>query len=181
MLINQKSILFPVKIADAEYIASYSAKLTKGEEQLLITRDCRLYLTDGNGGFLEFKTINSGITLKEVQDIVDELNNRVNDKFLEVDNEISTINTNIDLITTNINRIISDVNLKFEGYVTKEEHDSKVQELKNLISQETHNNRNVLDKFSDDNGTPLYDGKKIIADFNLNSLPTFGIGGDTNG
>ena len=43
-------------------------------------------------------------------------------------------------------------------------------------------NRDVLDKFSEnENGMLLYNGKKIISDFSLDSLPTFGIGGNANG
>lgn len=144
MLIKSKSILFPVKIADTEYVESYSAKLINGEEQLIITRDCRLYLTDGNGGYTEFKTINSGVTLLEVQKLIDVLNEELSSK---VDG------TNLDLET-----------------------------ITNKISEETHDNREVLNKFSEDKtGTPLYNGKKIIADFSLDTLPTFGIGGNNNG
>ena len=188
MHIKGKSLLFPVKIADTEYVASYSAKLVNGEEQLIITRDCGLYLTDGQGGYTEFKTINAGITLLEVQDLINKLDEKLSEK-------INDTNTDLNTITNTINQLIADINLKFEGYVTKEDYDKKIAEydgkiveydsdielLKEKITAETHSNREVLDKFSEnENGMPLYNGKKIIADFSLDTLPTFGIGGDGN-
>lgn len=200
MKIKGKSLLFPVKIADSEYVKSYSEKLINGEEQLIITRDCGLYLTDGQGGYIEFKTINAGITLLEVQELLDNLNTELSDKITSLDTklskEIDDINSNINTITNTINQLITDINLKFEGYVTKEDYNKKVEEydgkiieydtdiksLKDSIAAEVHINRDILDKFSEsDDGTPLYNGKKIIADFSLDTLPTFGIGGDTNG
>ena len=189
MHIKGKSLLFPVKIADTEYVASYSAKLVNGEEQLIITRDCRLYLTDGKGGYTEFKTINSGVTLLEVQNLINELDEKVS-------GYIDNINTDLDTITNTINQLITNINLKFEGYVTKEdynkkiaeydgkivEYDSNIELLKEKITAETHTNRDVLDKFSEnENGMLLYNGNKIISDFSLDSLPTFGIGGNANG
>lgn len=52
------SVEFPIKIGNDSNVASYSAKLVAGEEQLLVTREGNLYLTDGNGGYIEaFNTI----------------------------------------------------------------------------------------------------------------------------
>jgi hypothetical protein len=45
----------PVKIGDDANVPAYAAKLTQGEEQLLVSRQGNLYLTNGHGGFLSFK------------------------------------------------------------------------------------------------------------------------------
>lgn len=42
---------FPVKIGNEADVAEFSASLIAGEEQLLITREGKLYLTNGNGGY----------------------------------------------------------------------------------------------------------------------------------
>ena len=157
MLIKGKSILFPVKITETKYVASYSAKLVNGEEQLIITRDCRLYLTDGKGGYIEFKSINSGVTLLEVQNFINDLNEELSGKINETNNDLDTL-------TNTVNQLISDTNLKFDGYITKEEYEAKIQsydnkiveydkaikDLKESINNENHTNRDVLDKFSED-------------------------------
>lgn len=178
MHIKGKSLLFPVKIADTEYVASYSAKLVNGEEQLIITRDCGLYLTDGKGGYTEFKTINAGITLLEVQDLINKLNEKLSKK-------IDNINTDLDTITNTINQLITDINLKFEGYVTKEdynkkiaeydgkivEYDSNIELLKEKITAETHVNRDVLDKFNvNDNNKLTWNDSILYTEENINAL-----------
>ena len=162
MLIKGKSILFPVKITETKYVASYSAKLVNGEEQLIITRDCRLYLTDGKGGYIEFKSINSGVTLLEVQKLIDKLDEKLT-------NEINDTNNDLDTLTSTINQLIADINLKFENYVTAEQ-------LNEVAEDAKHTNRNTLDKLSQDAvGNLLYDGKKIASGkISLKTLPTFG-------
>ena len=46
---SKKSFDFPIKIGNEINVASYASKLTNGEEQLLITREGGLHLTDGAG------------------------------------------------------------------------------------------------------------------------------------
>lgn len=43
---------FPIKIGNEEDVKDYSNSLIGGEEQLLITREGKLYLTDGNGDYI---------------------------------------------------------------------------------------------------------------------------------
>ena len=124
---------------------------------------------------------------------IKELNNVINE---ELSSKVDGTNLDLETITNTINQLILDINSKFESYVTKEDYNKKVEAydgkiieydtdikfLKDSIAAEVHINRDILDKFSEnDDGTPLYNGKKIIADFSLDTLPTFGIGGDTNG
>lgn len=116
----------PVKIGDRERVESYSKTLVDGQEQLLITRDCSLFITDGKGGYLEFKTINSGMTREEIEKLI-------NDLSTEVLSKVDDINIKLDATASNINSLINDINLKFKGYVTKEEYDTKIQEIENKL------------------------------------------------
>lgn len=149
MHIKGKSLLFPVKIADTEYVASYSAKLVNGEEQLIITRDCRLYLTDGKGGYTEFKTINTGITRDDVEKIVKELQSNTND-------DIDSINQ----LISNIQNILKQSQDEIDDLKDKTDNSNK--EINVLKEKAEHDNRDVLDNFTENiNGKLLYKNKPI--------------------
>jgi len=154
----------PVKIGDYERVASYSGGLTKGEEQLLVTRDLKIFLTDGKGGYLEFKSINSGITLDEVNQKLKDLDNKMSDKISDLDgkssNDIKTLKDAVDALS-----------LKFSGYVTTEDFDDLKTKVESNTTLATHDNREVLDKFSvDKDENPLFNGKKIVADFDTSGI-----------
>ncbi|AGF59622.1 uncharacterized protein (DUF427 family) [Clostridium saccharoperbutylacetonicum] len=154
----------PVKIGDYERVASYSGSLTKGEEQLLVTRDLKFFLTDGKGGYLEFKSINSGITFDEVNQKLKELDNNISDKISDLDSknskDIKTLNDAVDALS-----------LKFSGYVTTEDFDNLKTKVESNTTLATHDNREVLDKFSvDKDDNPLFNGKKIVADFDTSGI-----------
>lgn len=53
--IKDKSFKFPMKIGDESRVVEYAKTLVNGEEQLLLTRNGKMYLTNGAGGFLEYK------------------------------------------------------------------------------------------------------------------------------
>lgn len=50
---------FPVKVGDAADVLDYAAALIGGEEQLLITREGKLYLTKGDGTYIECSKVSS--------------------------------------------------------------------------------------------------------------------------
>jgi hypothetical protein len=154
----------PVKIGDYERVVSYSGSLTKGEEQLLVTRDLKFFLTDGKGGYLEFKSINSGITLDEVNQKFKDLDNKMSDKISDLDdkssNDIKTLKDAVDALS-----------LKFSGYVTTEDFEDLKTKIESNTTLATHDNREVLDKFSvDKDDNPLFNGKKIVADFDTSGI-----------
>ncbi|MDF2885421.1 MAG: hypothetical protein K0R54_5995 [Clostridiaceae bacterium] len=154
----------PVKIGDYERVASYSEGLTKGEEQLLVTRDLKFFLTDGKGGYLEFKSINSGITLDEVNQKLKDLDNKISDEISDLDDksskDIKTLKDAVDALS-----------LKFSGYVTTEDFEDLKTKIESNTTLATHDNREVLDKFSvDKDDNPLFNGKKIVADFDTKRL-----------
>jgi len=110
----------PVKIGDYDRVESYAQSLTKGEEQLLITRNCKFYLTDGKGGYLEFKTINSGITLDEVTQ------------------KIYDLNTNLSSDIADLESVVTNLGLKFDKYITQSEFEqlsASVSELDTNINE----------------------------------------------
>jgi cell division protein FtsL len=154
----------PVKIGDYERVASYSEGLTKGEEQLLVTRDLKFFLTDGKGGYLEFKSINSGITLDEVNQKLKDLDNKISDEISDLDDksskDIKTLKDAVDALS-----------LKFSGYVTTEDFEDLKTKIESNTTLATHDNREVLDKFSvDKDDNPLFNGKKIVADFDTSGI-----------
>ena len=54
---------FPIKVGDSSGIDTYASTLIGGEEQLLITRDGKQYLTKGDGTKIEITDI---ITVSEL-------------------------------------------------------------------------------------------------------------------
>lgn len=180
---NQYVVLkSPVKIGDYDRVDSYSKSLVKGEEQLLVTRDCKFFLTDGNGGYLEFKTINSGITLDEVTQMVNNLNTsltqNITDRNTDLSKSISDLDTKIenqlnlannDIAT--LKETVTNLGLEFNSYVTQEEFDNLSATVTSTTELATHDNRDTLDKFSEDSdGNPLYNSKKIVADFDTSGI-----------
>lgn len=114
--IPKNNIRFPVKIGDESRVATYSATLLNGEEQLLVTRDGRFYLTDGNGGFTPFKT-NSSYTTQEVDSKINILNQTDTDIKNDIISFKQTVNDSISILDnqatiheTDINNIKIDIN-----------------------------------------------------------------------
>lgn len=152
--VPKNDIRFPVKIGEESKVAIYSATLLEGEEQLLVTRDGKFFLTDGKGDFFPFKT-NEVYTIKEIDD-----------KF--------TINTGIlnQKIETLTNDVVS-LAIEFDDYLKKSDFDTfklntdnniyiidaKLIELDELG---THSNRDILDLLSKDvDGNLLFNGTKL--------------------
>lgn len=48
---------FPVKVGNESHVDAYAKTLTKGEEQILVTREGGLYLTNGTGGYISVGTV----------------------------------------------------------------------------------------------------------------------------
>ena len=60
---------FPIKVGDESNVKNYASTLTNGEEQLLISRDGKLYLTVGDGSYKEIsggKAEGSNISTKSL-------------------------------------------------------------------------------------------------------------------
>ncbi len=151
----------PVKIGDYERVASYSGSLTKGEEQLLVTRDLKFFLTDGKGGYLEFKSINSGITVDEVTQKLNDLDNKLSD-------EISDLDTKTSGDTKTLKDAVDALSLKFSGYVTTTDFNSLKAQVESNTTLAVHDNRKVIDKFSEGtDGLPLYGGAAVYTGYTL--------------
>lgn len=147
----------PVKIGSYERVASYAGSLTKGEEQILVTRDLKFFLTDGKGGYLEFKSINSGITVDETIQKLNDLNSSLSKNIEDLDTK-----TNNQIIS--LHDAVDALNLKFDGYVTTTEFNNLKAQVESNTTIATHTNRDTLDKFSEDtSGNPLFNGTKIVA------------------
>ena len=58
----------PVKIGDKENVQAYAATLTEGQEQLLVTRDGSMFITDGQGGYKKTKASSDEINLSDYLD-----------------------------------------------------------------------------------------------------------------
>ncbi len=151
----------PIKIGDYERVASYSGSLTKGEEQLLVTRDLKFFLTDGKGGYLEFKSINSGITVDEVTQKLNDLDNKLSD-------EISDLDTKTSGDTKTLKDAVDVLSLKFSGYVTTTDFNSLKAQVESNTTLAVHDNRKVIDKFSEGtDGLPLYGGAAVYTGYTL--------------
>lgn len=163
--INKDSIGFPVKIGNASRIAAYAAQLIHGEEQLLITRDCKLYLTDGRGGYKPFDTINSGITRDDVEKIVKELQSNTDDDIDSINQLISNIQDILEQSQDEIDNL-------------KDKTNNSNEEINVLKEKAEHDNRDVLDNFTENiNGKLLYKNKPIESEngkFSVKTLPSFG-------
>lgn len=75
---------FSIKIGDSNNIINYAATLTNGEEQLLITRDNKIYRSTGDGGLvpLVIDGANSTDHIHLNKDVLDLI---TNDKVLKWD------------------------------------------------------------------------------------------------
>lgn len=157
MLADSKIMKFPIKIGDLARVYDYSKTLTHGEEQLLITRDCKFYLTIGDGTYKEFPTVNTGMTESQIKNLVNTLDKEMLDKIN--DTRLSVTN------------LADDIRVQFLKYITRDEYNLKIKEIEDDIELEKHSNRQVLDLFSEDkNGYPLYNGKVIVTDFDTTNL-----------
>lgn len=137
----------PVKIGDYDRVESFAKGLVNGQEYLLVTRDCKFFLTNGNGGYIEFKTINSGITMDQVNKLISDLDTKTN-------GDITTLET-----------AVVSLGLEFDGYITRAEFEALALTVKSNTNLATHDNRDVLDLLSKDaNDNPLYNGKQLIQD-----------------
>ena len=58
----------PVKIGDKKNVQAYAATLTEGQEQLLVTRDGGMFITDGQGGYKIIKASSDEINLSDYLD-----------------------------------------------------------------------------------------------------------------
>jgi len=168
--IEYKKIKTPIKIGETENVDAYAASLKNGEEQLLVSRTGKLFLTNGAGSYLAFKC-NDAYNIKETDDKFASSEKAINEKIQNLsDNEVSLRN-------------------EFSNYALKNDHDTFKLQTENNISDlhsgildiidelidtttiATHANRNVLNKFNEDtDGNPLYDGKKIVADFDTSKI-----------
>lgn len=154
----------PVKIGDYERVASYSGSLVKGEEQLLVTRDLKFFLTDGKGGYLEFKSINSGITFDEVTKKLNDLDNKLSKEINDLD---STTSDNIKNIKS-LQDAVDALSLKFLGYVTTTDFNDLKAQVESNTTLAVHDNRKVIDKFSEGtDGLPLYGGAAVYNGYTL--------------
>ena len=108
----------PLKIGDDSNVPVYAAKLIQGEEQLLVSRQGNLYLTNGHGGYISFK-INGAYSPGQIDTVVDALNQQdtdikddislfkqvMNSSISILDKQATIHETDIDNIKTDINNI----------------------------------------------------------------------------
>lgn len=168
--IDYKKIKTPVKIGETTNVDAYAASLKNGEEQLLVSRTGKLFLTNGAGSYLAFKC-NDLYNVKETDDKFAASEEAINEKIQNLsDNEVSLRNEFSNYVLKND---YDTFKLQTENNIS--DLDSGIQDLiDDLIDTTTianHANRNVLNKFNEDtDGTPLYDGKKIVADFDTSKI-----------
>ena len=166
-------IRFPVKIGSEARVPLYAATLINGEEQLLVTRTLKFFLTDGHGGVAPFPLNDGhgGVAPLPLDDVYTKT---------QVDN-MFTINTRvlnqkIDVLST---AVVSPGN-EFSKYVLKTDYEvfklatqnsistldgailDVIDDLSDTTTLATHDNMDVIDKFSEDaDGNPLYNGNKL--------------------
>lgn len=156
--ILENPLKFPVKIGEENRVKIYSSSLINGEEQLLITRDCKFFLTAGDGTYKEFETINSGITYDNVIKLL-------NDLDIKVTKSVTDLGTLLNGDIKTLEDTVANLELKFNSYVTENEFQALVVNVEEINKLAVHENREVLDLFSkDSDNNPLFLGKKIIAD-----------------
>lgn len=68
----------PVKIGDESTVPAYASTLTHGEEQLLVTRNGKLFITDGAGSFVSFR-INSSYDSSQIDDLLIDIQSDIAD------------------------------------------------------------------------------------------------------
>lgn len=158
--ILKNPIKFPVKIGEDERVAIYSATLLQGEEQLLVTRDGKFFLTNGKGGFFPFR-INEVCTIKEVDDKF-KINTDVLNKKIE-----------------NLDKSVVSLGVEFNNYLKKSDFDEFKLNLDNSISVidtklievdnvSTHANRDILDLLlKDADGNLLFNGAKLAVNIEI--------------
>lgn len=123
---------FPVKVGDEADVLDYAADLIGGEEQLLITREGILYLTDGNGSF---KNISE-------TDLTDYYNKQeVNTLIADVDNKNHEHNnkTVIDNLSDSANLLT----YKGKVVVNNNEYSFKTLPRRKAPKSNTYTNSNV--------------------------------------
>lgn len=163
--INKDSIGFPVKIGNASRVAAYAAQLIHGEEQLLITRDCKLYLTDGNGGYSVFKT-NNGVTEDVLQDTVNRINSDIEDAITEINKNINSNTELIDTTNDTLINLISTVGLEFEKYLSKDDFKLFNTALNDAISSINNRIDNIKIDVPDDVEEQLNQLRSDVDDIN---------------
>lgn len=84
-----RTIQFPVKVGEDERVATYAASLINGEEQVLVTRSGKLFLTNGTGGFLDFRS-NSIYTREEMDAILKTNSDNIDGVVRYINSEISS-------------------------------------------------------------------------------------------
>lgn len=168
--VEYKKIRTPLKIGAETDVEEYSKTLKNGEEQLLVSRTGKLFLTNGYGSYLAFKC-NDVYNAKEIDDKFTASEEAMNQKIQVLsDAEVSLRNEFINYVLKND---YDTFKLQTENNIS--ELDSAIldliDDLTDTTTLATHANRNVLNKFNEDaDGTPLYDGKKIVADFDTSKI-----------
>lgn len=149
-----KKLNFPMKIGNEDNVLKYSKALKNGEEQLLVSRTGKLFLTNGAGGYLSFIS-NSVYTQSEIDDKLTINTGALNQKIENLDNAVAAIRVEFGnyVLKTDFNTF----KMSMENSIF--DLDTKIVNLKN---DTTHSNISILKKFDEDvNGNPLYQGKKL--------------------
>lgn len=165
MKIKDKTIRFPIKIGDRDRVEPYAATLTHGEEQLIVTRDCCLYLTNGNGGYSVFKT-NNGVTEDVLQDTVNRINLAITEAIEKVNEDINSNTELIDTTNDTLINLISTLGLEFEKYLSKDDFESFSTALNDTISSINNRIDNIKADIPDDIEEQLNQLRADVDDIN---------------
>lgn len=91
-----KNIQFPVKVGEDDRVQIYASSLINGEEQILITRTGKIYLTDGKGSYLDLRS-NNVFTKEEISHLLQNLDTTLNEatnvKIADLDSDIKIVDT----------------------------------------------------------------------------------------
>jgi hypothetical protein len=168
MPIEYKKMKTPIKIGNEVDVPTYAASMKNGEEQLLVTRDGKLFLTTGLGTYFSFKQNNiydKGEIDQKFLDFKTDYDSKINTlsaAIVSLGNEFSkyVLKTDYDVFKLNTNNSISSIDDKIVDIT-----DDMMQMSLDIAAVEAkaeHSNRDVLDKLSmDADGNPLFDGAKL--------------------
>lgn len=169
-----RTIQFPVKIGEEVRVIPYSASLTEGEEQLLVTRNGKLFLTNGKGGFIDFRS-NNVYTKPELDAILKANSDNIDGVVEYINSEISDVREyalGMDIATNKkVDKNTEDIKLNKD---TIEENKNSIESNLESFKNDTETSilsiedsiKSILEKLQDSN-VDISDILKLIGDINL--------------
>lgn len=89
---------FPIKIGARADVKKYASRLVNGENQLLVSFEGDLFLTNGDGTYLALSGSGISEILKNLQDEISQIINRINSNEESTSRTLQTIHNSINTI-----------------------------------------------------------------------------------